>query len=179
MSRSAAAILPDQLRPGLRLVFCGSAAGTVSARRGAYYAGPGNRFWPTLAEIGLTPRVFRPEEFVLLPGLGIGLTDLAKFAFGADSTLRAQDYDRVSLEHRIRACRPGLLAFNGKKPAAAFLGRLSRDVGYGLVPGLPDFPPIFVLPSTSGAASRHWDVSHWHALAARINGPLPSRGGGA
>ncbi len=40
-------ILPDVLAPGLALVVCGSAAGTVSARVGAYYAGPGNRFWPT------------------------------------------------------------------------------------------------------------------------------------
>jgi G:T/U-mismatch repair DNA glycosylase len=42
-------VLPDLLRPGLRIVFCGTAAGTASARAGAYYAGPGNAFWPTLA----------------------------------------------------------------------------------------------------------------------------------
>ena len=44
----AAAILPDVLEPGLRVVFCGTAAGKASARAGAYYAGPGNAFWPTL-----------------------------------------------------------------------------------------------------------------------------------
>jgi TDG/mug DNA glycosylase family protein len=37
-------ILPDVLMPGLKLVFCGTAAGTVSARRGQYYAHPQNRF---------------------------------------------------------------------------------------------------------------------------------------
>ena len=33
-------ILSDLLQPGLRLVFCGTAAGAVSAAKGAYYAGP-------------------------------------------------------------------------------------------------------------------------------------------
>ncbi|HEU5143069.1 MAG TPA: uracil-DNA glycosylase family protein [Solirubrobacterales bacterium] len=49
------AVLPDLVRPGLRVVFCGTAAGTASARAGAYYAGPGNRFWETLRVTGLTP----------------------------------------------------------------------------------------------------------------------------
>jgi double-stranded uracil-DNA glycosylase len=49
-------ILPDLLADGLDLVICGTAAGAVSAARGAYYAGPGNRFWATLADTGLTPR---------------------------------------------------------------------------------------------------------------------------
>src|SRR3546814_6083057 len=59
---SRAPVLPDVLAPGLRLVFCGSAAGRKSAELGAYYAGPGNKFWPTLYEIGLTPRHFRPQR---------------------------------------------------------------------------------------------------------------------
>ncbi len=52
-------VLLDLLRPGLRVVFCGTAAGAVSAAKGAYYAGPGNRFWPMLAKTGLTPRQLR------------------------------------------------------------------------------------------------------------------------
>jgi len=56
-------ILPDVLEPGLRVVFCGTAAGVVSAAKRVYYAGRGNSFWPTLHEIGLTPRQFEPMEF--------------------------------------------------------------------------------------------------------------------
>ena len=37
-------VLPDLIKPGLKIVFCGTAAGTVSAKRGAYYAHPQNRF---------------------------------------------------------------------------------------------------------------------------------------
>ena len=56
-------VLPDLVRPGLRIVFCGTAAGTVSAARGAYYAHPQNKFWSALCAVGLTPRLLRPEEF--------------------------------------------------------------------------------------------------------------------
>jgi G:T/U-mismatch repair DNA glycosylase len=41
-------LLDDLLRIGLRLVICGTAAGERSAKLGAYYAGPGNKFWRTL-----------------------------------------------------------------------------------------------------------------------------------
>ena len=51
----APVVIPDLIRPGLRIVFCGTALGAASARAGAYYAGPGNKFWPTLHEVGLTP----------------------------------------------------------------------------------------------------------------------------
>ena len=72
------AVLPDLIEPGLTTLFCGSAASSASARAGAYYAGPGNRFWPTLSETGLTPRQFSPKEFRELAKHGLGLTDLGK-----------------------------------------------------------------------------------------------------
>ena len=77
-------ILPDLLRPGLRLVFCGTAAGSVSAMRGHYYAHPQNRFWGILHEVGLTPRLLAPAEYPLLLDWGVGLTDLAKYVSGMD-----------------------------------------------------------------------------------------------
>jgi len=80
-------VLPDVLGPGLAVVFCGTAAGAESARRGAYYAGPGNAFWHTLYHVGLTPRQLQPEEYRLVGQFGLGLTDLAKHAAGADAVL--------------------------------------------------------------------------------------------
>jgi TDG/mug DNA glycosylase family protein len=56
-------LLDDLLRPGLRIVICGTAAGERSAKLGAYYAGPGNKFWRTLHKVGLTPRALIPAEF--------------------------------------------------------------------------------------------------------------------
>ena len=72
-------ILPDLLQPGLDLVFCGTAAGRRSAEEGAYYAHPGNLFWRTLHAVALTPRLFAPAEYPLLPALG---GCLAKAAVG-------------------------------------------------------------------------------------------------
>jgi TDG/mug DNA glycosylase family protein len=160
--------LPDLLQPGLRLVICGTAAGAVSAARGLYYAGPGNRFWPTLFAIGLTPRQLRPEEFILLPTFGIGLTDVAKTASGQDADIPVHAFDRVRLAASMRAMRPDHLAFNGKKAAAMALGLPTGRIAYGPAPALPDFPPMTVLPSTSGAASGFWDPAPWRALAQRI-----------
>ena len=48
-------ILPDRLKPGLKLVFCGTAAGRQSALQQAYYAHGQNKFWTTLHKTGLTP----------------------------------------------------------------------------------------------------------------------------
>nr|HQT26871.1 mismatch-specific DNA-glycosylase [Burkholderiales bacterium] len=56
-------VLPDVLAPDLAVVFCGSAVGAASARRRAYYAGPGNAFWPTLARVGFTPCQLTPDEY--------------------------------------------------------------------------------------------------------------------
>lgn len=149
-------MLPDLLRPGLRVVFCGSAAGAASAARRAYYAGPGNRFWAMLEATGLTPRRLDPWEYPALLEFGIGLTDLCKTASGADAALPRGAYDPAGLAGRLRLCQPKLIAFNGRTPAARFRAAQS---GAGL-------PPIHVLPSTSGAARRWWDPAPWHALAA-------------
>jgi hypothetical protein len=64
--------LDDVLGHGFRVVFCGMAASTVSAEKGQYYAGPGNKFWKTLYEIGLTERELDPAEYRTLPARGRG-----------------------------------------------------------------------------------------------------------
>jgi TDG/mug DNA glycosylase family protein len=161
-------VLPDVLCPGLRLVICGSAAGAVSAARGAYYAGPGNKFWRILAETGLTPRQLDPSEFFDMPRFGIGLTDIVKTASGNDVDLPRDADDVSGLIERIRLIRPGVVAFNGKRAAAVFYGVRTATLVYGAGPPRPDFPPVWVLPSTSGAASRAWTREPWHALARAV-----------
>lgn len=167
---SATHLLPDLLVPGLDLVFCGTAPSPTSAARRAYYAGPGNRFWPILAETGLTPRRLAPEDYALLPQFGIGLTDIVKSASGVDADIPAAAYDPQGLAARIGAVQPRRVAFVGKNAAARFLNLPSARIAYGPGKGPADFPPIFVLPSTSGAACGAWDTRPWHALAALVRG---------
>ena len=158
-------ILPDVLCPGLDVVFCGSGAGAASARVGAYYAGPGNRFWPTLHRIGLTPRLLAPAEFRDGPQYGFGLTDLCKTAAGSDQALPAAADDPEGLRRKIEAVAPRALAFVGKRAARVTLG---RSVEYGLLEETIGAAAVFVLPSPSGAARRYWDEDPWFALAAHI-----------
>jgi TDG/mug DNA glycosylase family protein len=162
-------VLPDLLEPGLRLVFCGSAPGAVSAARGAYYAHPGNRFWSILHQAGLTPRKLAPAEYPSLLRHGIGLTDMAKHAFGNDDELPPGAYDPQGFATRIRAVNPAAVAFTAKAPAAAFLGRRTGAIPYGHVEGPGDFPAVWVMPSTSGQASRFWDARPWLALGRWFN----------
>ena len=165
---AGAGVLPDVLRPGLDLVVCGSAAGAASARLRAYYAGPGNAFWPVLCRIGLTPRPLRPEEYALAAEYGIGLTDMVKERFGADDSLRRGDDRPDLLRDKIRRYRPRALAFNGKRAARAFWG--GGAVEYGLQSAREGETAVFVLPSTSGAARRYWDEKPWIRMARWVRG---------
>jgi len=164
-------VLPDLLSPGLRVVFCGTAAGTASAVAGAYYAGPGNRFWPTLHEIGLTPRLLAPSEFRLLAEWGIGLTDLCKTAHGMDHEIATNAFDPARLHTVIDEARPRVIAFNGKKAARLAFGLGGTSpIDHGPSERLVGATPAWVLPSTSGANARYWDPAPWHALAASLPG---------
>lgn len=160
-------LIPDLLAPKLKLVFCGSALGFESARQKAYYAKPGNKFWPTLHAVGLTPRLFRPAEYPDLLQLGIGLTDLNKRQSGNDTDLSAEHDDVAGLVAKIETYQPALLAFTAKRPAQVFLRArcdLKGPPAYGLQAHHIGRTQFFVLPSTSGSGVRYWDIAPWQEL---------------
>ena len=159
-------VLPNLLPPGLRVVFCGTAAGTASAKAKAYYAGPGNRFWPVLYETGLTPELLEPAEFGRLPEFGIGLTDICKVLYGSDAEVGTVEFDVDGLRERIAAAEPQNLAFNGKNAAR---GALERDVRFGPQEEQIGGAAVWVLPSTSGAARRYWKLDPWLELAEALS----------
>jgi TDG/mug DNA glycosylase family protein len=68
--------LRDVLADDLDVLFCGINPSLLSAARGHHFARPGNRFWPALYRGGLTPRLLGPEEDGLLPGFGLGVTNV-------------------------------------------------------------------------------------------------------
>jgi TDG/mug DNA glycosylase family protein len=155
-------VLPDVLQANLAVVFCGTAAGKKSAQVGAYYAGPGNKFWEVLYRIGLTPRKLEPREFRGLLQYGIGLTDIIKEQSGADEAVGVTESDRDDLHARIETYEPRVLAFNGKRSAQEFF---MRPLKYGQQPERIGATSVFVLPSTSGAARGFWDLTYWQMLA--------------
>ncbi|MGJ4900653.1 mismatch-specific DNA-glycosylase [Bradyrhizobium sp. HKCCYLS2058] len=162
--------LPDQLRPGLRLVFVGTAASERSAATGHYYAHPGNRFWRTLHAVGLTPRLYQPQEFPALLSLGIGFTDLCKLGAGMDHVALKAGVDLASFADKIRRHRPATVAFTSKKAASLFYARPTSAIALGRQPEQHDFPTTFVLASPSGAASGAWTLEPWRELAAHVAG---------
>ena len=168
MSDSTSHRLPDQLRTGLRLVFVGTAASTESAPVGHYYAHPGNRFWRALHDAGITPRRYRPDEFMALLELGIGFTDLCKTGAGMDHQIASHAFDVAGFRSKIGACRPKVIAFTSKKAASLFYQKPTGTISFGLQPNLGSFPAVFVLSSPSGAASGNWTLQPWRDLADRI-----------
>jgi TDG/mug DNA glycosylase family protein len=161
-------VLPDVLEPGLRLVLCGTGAGRKSAEVGAYYAKPGNRFWPTLHAVGLTPRLLRPLEYRDLLKFGIGLTDIAKEHIGQDATIDLTLVDATALKARISACAPAIMAFTSKNAASLYLGKLTGGIDYGFQQETIGPTRLFVLTSPSGAAGSSWSSEPWRMLARAV-----------
>jgi TDG/mug DNA glycosylase family protein len=156
-------LLPDVIGFDLRVVFCGTAAGDASARASAYYAGPGNAFWPVLHEVGLKSTRLSPSDYARLLEYGIGLTDVCKRRSGSDRAIGREDFDVPTVVSLIEQFQPRILAFNGKRAAQLVLG---HTVVYGPQTERLAATRLFVLPSTSGAARGFWDVRRWQQLAA-------------
>jgi double-stranded uracil-DNA glycosylase len=163
-------VLPDVLLPDLRIVFCGTAAGTVSAARGAYYAHPQNKFWRVLHTVGLTPRLVRPEEYGELPQWGLGLTDIAKHVSGMDHELPAGALGSeacAALTTRISAAEPKLLAFTSLTAGRRLLGRAAGPGDSGERIGRTR---VWLLPSPSPTAGWNWEEKWWRRLAEEARG---------
>jgi TDG/mug DNA glycosylase family protein len=175
--------LPDYLAPRLRVVFCGTAAGTTSASRGHYYAGPGNLFWTYLYEARITTEPLFPSTDHRVLEFGVGLTDLAKeVAASSDLALKAH-YDVDGFVAKIERHQPSWVAFHGKQAAKV----VSKHLGHGGSVALGPQPwsvasaQVFVLPSASGSnrdRSRlegRADRLDWFKDLAKRMPPLPAR----
>jgi len=163
-------MLPDLLKPNLKIVFCGTAAGDVSASRQEYYAGPGNKFYPILFKTGLTERHLEPSEYESLLNYDIGLTDVVKIQSGNDDVLKKESFDVKGFIDKMVKYKPDIVAFNGKKSASYILGYNGRTskVEYGDQNATIGSTELFVLPSTSGAASGYWEEKYWFELVKKL-----------
>ena len=147
--------IPDVAAPGLRVLFSGINPGLYSAATGYHFARPGNRFWPALHRSGFTPRQLDPSEQDQLPGLGLGITNVA-----ARATARADELSPAELREGGRLLRakaetlgPQWLAVLGVTAYRAAFGIKGAVVG----PQDEMFAAtrIWVLPNPSGL-NAHW-----------------------
>ena len=142
--------IPDVLGADLRVLFCGINPSLYSAATGWHFARPGNRFWPALHLSGFTPRLLTPREQHLLPGYGLGITNLV-----ARATAQAAELDDAELlaggerlTALVRRYRPRILAIAGVTAYRTAFGH-PRAVT-GPQPAPPDGQPVWVLPNPSG-----------------------------
>ena len=156
-------VLPDLLDCNLNIVFCGMAASKKSKQVNAYYAGPGNKFWQTLYNVGLTSRQLNPEEFNQLIKYKIGLTDICKTDFGNDNELDPLKYDVNGFISEMINYQPRIVCFNGKKAAKVYFN--IKNVEYGIQKQTIGKSKLFIAPSTSGSANGFWDLNIWIQLA--------------
>jgi TDG/mug DNA glycosylase family protein len=160
-------VLSDLLKHSLRIVLCGTAAGTTSAAERAYYAHRQNKFWRILHETGLIPQPLQPQQYRSLLQHGIGLTDLVKAGAGMDrATLpKLTAADRTRLSAAVATFRPQFLAFTSKTAGQKFFDG-KRDYGEQLE--LIGDTRVWILPSTSGAANGSWQPEIWHRFADEV-----------
>ncbi|MGL5206483.1 MAG: mismatch-specific DNA-glycosylase [Acidaminococcaceae bacterium] len=162
-------VLPDVLTNDLKVVFCGTAPGNVSAQEGAYYANCSNKFWEMLYKMGLTEEKMLAKDFQNVLACGIGLTDMAKERFGMDKVLKKDDFDQEAFEAKILKYQPRVLCFTSKRAAQSYYGLSSSgDIHYGRQDKKIGQTVIFVLPSPSPAAIRWWNENYWLEAGAYV-----------
>ena len=158
--------IDDVLAPDVRLLLVGINPGLKSAELNQHFARPGNRFWPALAQAGITPRLFSPAEQRQLAELGVGITNIVSrpSATAAEVTadeLRAGARRLGELAERIR---PNVVAILGLTAYRTAFGRPKATAGpqpEGLGPA-----QLWVLPNPSGLNAHTKPAAHAAGLRA-------------
>lgn len=149
--------LTDILAEGLDLIIVGFNPSLVSWAKGHHYANPVNNFYRLLYQAGFTPRLFKPEEDEILPQYGIGLTNfIIDIPSANESAVPASVYraSRAALDEKIARYQPKMVSFNGLKLYDYYFGR--KLPGFGLQTEQIAGKPLFVTPSSSGAANMYF-----------------------
>lgn len=148
--------VPDLVRPGLRVLFCGINPGIRSGELGQHFARPGNRFWKVLLGAGFTDRLIAPGEQAVLLDYGIGITNLVTRPSRAASDLTPAELREgaVDLDHRVREWAPQWVAVLGVQAYRTAFRRSSARVGRQ--PGvIGSGSGLWLLPNPSGLQARY------------------------
>ena len=142
--------LPDILRPGLQVVFCGLNPGVDAAAAGHHFLGRGNRFWPVLHLAGFTPHQVAPQDDRSVLEFGLGLTAAVARPTQRADQVGAEEFAQgtAQLLHKLALAQPQWIAFLGKAAYAAMTGR--RQVDWGEQPERFGGARVWILPNPSG-----------------------------
>ncbi len=142
--------VPDVIAPGLTVLFCGINPGLYTAWSGHHFAGPGNRFWPTLHAAGFTDRRLRPDEERELLARGYGVTNVVARPTATAAELAPEEYVAGGrlLERKVRRYAPRVLAVLG---VGAYRTAFARPrAALGEQPERLGGARVWVLPNPSG-----------------------------
>lgn len=150
LQAAAGLTVPDVIRPRLRILFCGINPGLYSGFVGHHFAGPSNRFWPTLHRAGFTEeRLFPAEERRLLE-YGYGITNLVKYSTGSADEVKKEALKAGAVNLRLKVARwkPWLLAILGIGAYRAAFEEPRAQIG--LQPRTIGQACVWILPNPSG-----------------------------
>jgi TDG/mug DNA glycosylase family protein len=143
-------VVDDVVAPGLTVLFCGINPGLYTAWSGHHFAGPGNRFWPTLHAAGFTDRRLQPSEERELLARGYGVTNVVARATATAAELAPEEYVEGGrrLAATVRRYAPRVLAVLG---VGAYRIAFARPrAALGEQPERLEGARVWVLPNPSG-----------------------------
>jgi len=164
--------LPDYLSPGLAVVFIGINPGLLSARLGHYFARRSNRFWPAFSRSRISAPIrealgrdtLTPEDDGLLPGFGVGFTDVVKRPTSNAGQLSPEEFLQSvpRLLAQLTECRPRVACFHGLTAYRPFarhaLGEPEIPRSLGPQAARLGSTRLFVVPSPS-PANAHFSLA--------------------
>ncbi len=143
-------VVTDVIGPGLRVLFCGINPGLYTAWSGHHFAGPGNRFWPSLHAAGFTERRLDPSEERTLLARGYGITNVVARATATAAELAPEEYvaGGRALARKVARHQPRILAVLGIGAYRTAFDRPKATLGEQ--PEGMGATRVWVLPNPSG-----------------------------
>jgi TDG/mug DNA glycosylase family protein len=142
--------LPDIVRPGLSVIFCGLNPGLSAAFAGHHFVGRGNRFWRVLHLAGFTPIQIDAQHDASVLDYGLGITSVvARPTAGVDGLARSEFVAAgADFEHWVQSYAPRHVAFLGQAAYVAIQDL--RTVPWGRQAERFGGAVAWVLPNPSG-----------------------------
>lgn len=172
---AAGKTVPDVIKPGLEILFCGINPGLYTAAVGHHFARPGNRFWPAIYAAGFTPRLLSPFEERQLLEYGYGITNVVPRASTAADELTREELVAGGKELQAKVLRyhPRCLAVLG---VGAYRGAFDRPkANLGQQPEMIGETIVWVLPNPSGL-NAHYGLDELASLLREMRQAVEEKG---